>query len=316
MFKVGNKYIITPEIEVILQLQSELHLKGIQRLYKVKQTYSGIQVCCPIHNEGQEKRPSCGINTLDRKNVKHGTVHCFTCGYVANIDEFVSNCFGRMDKGKFGRQWLLENFVVGVQSTRDCIRKISREEENLSNKYITEEELDTYRYYHDYMFERKLTEDIIEKFDVGYDKKTDCLTFPVMDENNNCLFIARRSVKTKYFNYPESVQKPLYGIQFTKGLSEVIICESIINALTCWVYGKPAVALIGLGSPMQLEKLKSLRLRKYILALDADDAGFRSTEKIKKYLKGSGLVTELDIPDSKDINDLSEKEFLNLHEIY
>lgn len=48
------------------------------------------------------------------------------------------------------------------------------------------------------MFKRKLSLDIIKKFDVGYDKNTDALTFPVY-VNNNCLFVAKRYIKYKRF---------------------------------------------------------------------------------------------------------------------
>lgn len=100
-------------------------------------------------------------------------------------------------------------------------------------EYVTESELAKYRYYHPYMYERKLTNEIIEKFDIGYDKDTDCITFPVYDEFGRCVFVARRSVKTKYFNYPSGSKKPIYGLEkIDKDTNAVLVVESFLNALT------------------------------------------------------------------------------------
>ena len=62
------------------------------------------------------------------------------------------------------------------------------------------------------MYERGLTDEVIEEFDIGYDKDTRCITFPVRDKSGGTLFVARRSVDTKYFNYPKEAEKPLYGL--------------------------------------------------------------------------------------------------------
>ena len=158
-------------------------------------------------------------------------------------------------------------------------------------------------------------------FDVGFDPKTQCITFPVTDESGNVLFIARRSVNTKYFHYPESVVKPLYGLYQLKkyggeNLNEVVITESIFNCLTSWVYGKPAIALNGTGSSIQLQELQKLPYRKFILALDPDDAGDKGTQKIYDKLKGSKILTKYIIPVNKDLNDLSYEEFVSLPEVF
>lgn len=111
---------------------------------------------------------------------------------------------------------------------------------------ITLDELKSYDYIHPYMFKRRLTDEIINKFDVGYDPKTQALTFPVWVDGR-CLFVARRRVNYKRFDMPEIYPKPIYGLDYLT-TNEVIVCESILNALTCYVYGKEAVALFGTGS--------------------------------------------------------------------
>lgn len=304
-------------MEVLTKLKMELQKRGIDRFKEIKYGEYNIMCTCPNHANGQEKKASCGISNKEVKGLKTGQVHCFTCGYTVSLPEMISNCFGYNDYGVFGEKWLIENFVIVEVENRKILNLgLERQKKNKKIEFVSEEELDTYRYYHKYMYERKLTNEVIEKFDVGFDKKTNCLTFPVKDKKGNVLFIARRSVDTKYFNYPQGVDKSLYGIyELDSTVNDVIICESIINALTCYVYGKQAVALLGTGNEKQIKQLQSLKQRKLIFALDPDNAGKNATKRIKNKLKNK-LTVEYEIPKGKDINDLTFEEFKNLKEFF
>lgn len=154
----------------------------------------------------------------------------------------------------------------------------------------------------------------------GYDRKRDCITFPVRDKNGNCLFIARRAINYKYFNYPHSVEKPVYGIyelyQLKKFPKEIYICESMIDAITLWTHRKYAVALNGLGTNYQFEQLNKLPCRKYILAMDNDAAGWKGRYRIKDNIKNK-LITDAILPTNrKDINECAWSEIENLKEIF
>lgn len=332
MFYVSGNPILADDLEVLQELKRQLEFNGILRFADFKVGQRNIQFNCPIHNDGQERKPSCGISTVNQEGTPAGTVHCFACGYTATLEEMISHCFGKDDAGAFGKEWLIKNFLtISVDSRKPIELNLGRDKNSgITEQFISEAELDSYRYYHEYMYKRKLTDEVIEQFDVGYDKHFElkdkegkvrsvlrCVTFPVRDVNGNTLFIARRSVDTKFFHYPEDAQKPVYGLyELPKDAKEVIICESIFNALTCYVYGKPAVALLGLGTPYQFEQLKKLPCRKFITALDGDDAGRRATVRLKKALGSSKLVTSFIIPDGKDVNDLTFDEFKNLEEIF
>ena len=243
------------ELEDILkELVSQLRANGSQLLAKQKDGPEHIQICCPYHANGMERRPSAGIRKSD------GVFHCFACHEVHSLQEVISHCFGHTDDvvGKFGWQWLLKNFAtVQTEERKDVELDFGRTKKLSSNNifgannnhtFVSEEELEKYRYIHPYMYKRRLTDDIIELFDVGYDKDTQCITFPIKDIKGNVLFIARRSVNSKFFHYPCGVLKPVYGVYELslqeKYPEEVIVCESMLDALTCWVYGKYAVALM------------------------------------------------------------------------
>lgn len=226
-------------------------------------------------------------------------------GDSCSLEQLISRCFGVYDLGQYGLNWLKNNFLGDILEERSINISFDRTlfKTKNENRYIQEKELEQYRYYHPYMYQRKMTNEFINLFDIGYDKKTNSLTFPVRNEMGNCLFVARRNVSYKQFSYPNNIEKPLYGLYeislWTQKYDEVYICESMINAITCWVYGKYGLALNGTGTKNQIEQLKKLPCRKIVLALDPDEAGKKGSEKIKNALKPYKLVTQLQIPERK-----------------
>jgi DNA primase len=338
LFKVLDRPILEDEENVLIELRSQLELNGISMFKTINKTTHHLQFNCPFHNNGQELKPSCGITTVDIKQgdklVKAGTVHCFACGVTSDLTEMISYCFGYNDNGVFGIEWLRKNFLTVEYEDRPELKlNLSRDsnKEKPEIEYVSEEELDKYRYFHPYMYQRKLTDEIIEMFDVGYDdcyklknksggeSHLRCITFPIRDITGKTLWIARRCVDTKFFHYPSGVVKPVYGIYELSKVNpypkEVIICESIFNCLTCWVYGKYAVALNGTGNDLQYKQLRELPVRKYILGLDPDKAGYNGRRKLRKALGKSKIITEYEIPVGKDINDLTKEEFDALQEL-
>lgn len=326
--------------DVVYELQRQLRINNIPYLHDVKNSGKDLMITCPFHGNGQERRPSAGIRKSD------GMFHCFACGEVHTLPEVISHCFNTSDLfGAWGMKWIIKNFAtIEVEDRKDV--EIDMERNNITNKnnildnsshnkskWISEEELDSYRYYHEYWTKRGITDDdIIELFDLGYDKKTNCITFPVRDINGNCLFVARRNVKTKWFNYPRLAHKPLYGLYelhhtFMSDANplyafgelpkvKLYITESMIDCLRLWQNGKYAVALNGTGSSEQFEQLRALPCRHLILATDSDKAGLEAREKIRKSISNK-IITEVILPDGrKDIGECTDEEIQNLKEVF
>lgn len=323
MIQIDSLILNCDTIDILYELKNQLHANGIQLLKDIKDSGDNIMITCPFHKDGQERRPSAGVKKDD------GVFHCFTCDTVKSLSEFISNCFGYDDYGVFGTQWLAKNFsTVSVEERKGIQLEFSRgntyADSHVSTsvvEFVSEEELSKYRYYHPYMYQRKLTDEIIEIFDIGYDKDTDCITFPVRDVDGNTLFVARRSVKTKYFNYPSGAEKPLYGLyeilktakEFPK---EVIVCESMLDALFFWTIHKYAIALNGLGSSQQYKQLCTLPCRKLILATDSDEAGMTARLRIRNHVKNK-IITEYIFPlNRKDANECTVDELKNLREVF
>lgn len=240
------------------------------------------------------------------------------------FDEMVSNIMGYADGGAYGRKWLARNFLTMSVESREPLRfNLLRGSApgTVAMPGFTEEELKKYRVRHPYMYERGLNDFIIELFDVGYDssfsvysdnnktiRKLPCLTFPVHTLQGQPAFIARRAVTTKFFHYPVNVEKPLYCADkiVEGGYPEVIITESIFDALSCWQVGRPAVALLGTGTEYQYSVLKQLPARKYIIGTDPDSAGRHAAQKLYNNLKQHKVITFFEIPKGQDLNDIGE----------
>lgn len=328
MIKLQDTIIQSDTQSVLDMLKFDLAQHGVDRFHIFRNNGDNIQTNCPFHKNGQERKPSFGVNgEIDR-------CHCFSCGWAGTIEEMISELYGYQDEGKFGKRWLIKRFNTVEIETRpnimegfnarqihscNCNRRnnICDSEYNRDcDRYIGELELDKYRYIHPYMYERGLTDEIIERFDIGYDRDRKEITFPVRDIEGRCVFIAGRSVKSKFFRLPKGMDKPIYcADKFRAGTYRTAyITESFLNCLTCWKYDKPAMAMIGTGNQKQYEILNKLPVREYILAFDPDEAGRKATERFRKNVHGK-IIKELVYSDNRDINDLQE-EFLNCKIIF
>ncbi len=312
---------------------------GLVRLNKIVGDYYSMY--CPFHSDGRENRPSSGMLLHDQYRngqlYPEGFFHCFTCGKALTPDKFLRELLkvhtvtedvrnqlqemvGEVVPKESGRIFS-ESFIKAAQDKFALNMIKSKIKPDI--EYVSEEELAQYRYTVPYMYERKLTDDLIETFDVGVDmhylprggkKEIPCITFPVRNEKGNTLFIVRRSIQGKRFFMPSDIQKPVYGLyELPKGCKSVVVVESCLNAITSTRYGRPAVALLGTGTSYQITQLKRLGVTEFIFGFDPDDAGDRATRKLSSDLRDVAICWRFEgIPAGKDINDLTEEEFKNL----
>jgi len=306
---IKNKIITAPVRTILTTLKSEIGNNYLD--YIGPEKGDDIAITCPWHKDGHENRPSCHVYTkADDPNIYRGTCHCFTCGVKAPLYALVGKCLDANDE--VGKEWLEERFGDVFIQKEDFLPAI--ELNSIKKTYIDESILDSYNYIHPYILKRGVSLEIVSRFKIGYDKDTDCVTFPVWDENNNLVTITRRSVKGKKFILEENVDKPVYLLNFIKNLSitTVYVCESQINALVLWSWGYPAVALFGTGSKNQYEILKKSGIRNYILCFDGDDAGRKGDKRFRDNMKDDVFISSKKLPECKDVADLTKEEFDNL----
>lgn len=295
-------------VDIINLLRKDFVLNNIDYMQiEPRESGNNIQIQCPYHGDGREKKPSAGIRKTD------GIFHCFACGETHSLPEVISYCFG-YDNDSFGKRWLNRHIEDRVHSYGKSQYHEKKKEVSVS-EFVSEEELDSYRWTHPYWAERGIiNEHIIEFFDLGYDRKKKMLTFPVRDIYGRCEFVAKRSVVTKFFQYPEGVSKPLYGLYELQtvldsgiDVQEVFIVESMIDCILLWQSEHYALALNGLGNDRQFKQLNDLPIKKFILATDNDKRGMDARARIRKNVNNKWISDIIFPREIKDIGDLGKQ---------
>ena len=144
MIQLKNSVIQAEMLDVINTLKLELNNQGLDYLRDIKPNGENIQCTCPFHKNGQERKPSFGIN------INNGKAHCFSCNWSGDITTMISELFGYYnDFGQYGLKWLIKNFNSIEIENRSSILKLERDNKQKEDiLIITEEELDKYRYIH------------------------------------------------------------------------------------------------------------------------------------------------------------------------
>lgn len=290
---------------------------NIEFLKEVGRNGDNIKCTCPFHKGGQENKPSAYVyNKQDNDKIPFGLLHCFTCGKKASLVEVVEKCLGLSTEA--AEDWLVSKYASSylIEQNGYDLPEIVLDAPS-KKEYIDESILDQFAFMHPYHFQRGLSEEVIKAFKLGYNKETNSVTFPVWDDKNHLVGITERSVSNKRYHIPAGMDKPVYLLNFIKqwNITDVIVCESQINALTCWSWGYPAIALFGTGTKSQYELLSRSGIRVFHLALDGDLAGRTGTLKLINNLPDWAIVDVIGIPNGKDVNDLTKEEFDSLNRV-
>ncbi len=304
-----NRIIDTDAEDILNKLQIESNGKYLKN---IKRRGDNIAIPCPFHKDGQESHPSCYVyNRTDNPKVPFGTFGCFTCNEKGALYKLVSKVLGISYEQ--AKHWLIDNFSSSYEDKRLYLESFDKEDKTQS--YLDETILDQYAYLHPYQFQRGMSEEIIRRFHIGYDIETDAITFPVWDDQGHLLGITKRSVRGKQFYIPGELNKPVYLLNIIKqyNITDVVVCEGQIDALVSWSRGIPAVALFGAGTTdKQIKLLDKSGIRHFILMYDNDLAGKHGAMRLKSGLSKDKLITEIIMPQGKDVASCTKDEFLKI----
>lgn len=311
--KIRNKLITESVLNMLYQAKREL-TNGKLSVIDPKRG-DNILITCPnsAHKGGKERHPSCQILADENCELEVGFAHCFTCGYNAPFSKVIADLFNESDE--FGEEWLVERFGNTFVEHVDILPEIILTPEREKRQYLDESILTEYDFYHPYMWQRKLSKEVVDEFRIGYDKQRDAITFPVYDEKHRLVMVTARSVGTKRFWIPEGVDKPVYLLYdvLEKHQDTVFVCESQINSLYLRsVLNVPSVCLFGTGSQKQYDILRKSGIRNYYLMFDGDSAGANGALRFRKNMPRDVFITDVRLPAGKDVNDLSRDELIQL----
>lgn len=311
--KIRNKVIATPIYNILCQLRSELNNGKLKTITDDKKR--NVICNCISHKDGYETNPSMSVfSDLNDEEVEYGKCHCFTCGYTASLPQMVADVFNQ--PLEFGEDWLLDRFGDIFVLEQEYLHPIDLYKKIKEPDILAEESLTQFDYYHPYMWQRKLSKEVVDEFRVGYDKVREAITFPVYDEKRRLIMVTARSVNTKHFYIPDEVEKPVYLLYdlIQKGITTAFVFESQINTLyfRSLFPGYYSIGLFGTGSKTQLETLKKSGIRNYILCFDGDEGGRKGATRFKRTMGNDVFISDIQMPWGKDANDFSKDELIEI----
>ena len=142
--------------------------------------------------------------------------------------------------------------------------------------------------------------------DRGHELLHNCIVFPLVDRSGAVVDLYGRAIDRDGHLYLPGAKRGLFNAETLRGAEEVILTESIIDALSCIEAGVMNVLpLYGTNGFTKdhaalLDELKPVRVA---LALDNDDAGRVATAKLARELAQHRDVRVVEIP-RKDLNDV------------
>ncbi len=145
----------------------------------------------------------------------------------------------------------------------------------------------------------------------GHEHFRGCLTFPVLDVAGQVGEVYGRRLD------PNATPRHLYlpgphrGVWNPAGFEaeELIVCESVIDALTLWCAGfRHVTAAYGVDgwTPDHQQALVEHGVKRVLVAFDGDDAGDRGAKALAAELTGAGVeVFRVELPRGADVNDVA-----------
>lgn len=321
---------IVATVEQVLR-DIKLQLYGTGLLREMNNTGSDLMITCPFHKGGKEHSPSCGVllkeKTVKEKVYEAGTVHCYTCGYTADLPQFIADVLG-LENNLAGYKWLVGRYNYSTREREPLELNLYRGQAQKSS-YMDEEEAERFHYelLHsreacEYLCQRGLANWVIDAYKLGYDPADKTVLFPVRNMDGKVAFYKGRSIAGKRFYNAKDIDKSslVFGLyelcngHFSKGIATaedpIWITESEIDALSLISYGEFSVAIMGSHiSEEQCKELERSPFRRFVLATDNDDAGRKGASQIKRLLipKGFRFINLRWDTDLKDINDLVKR---------
>lgn len=352
MIQLDGVIILADVIDIISDLRIDLHLNGINLIADIKDRDStkDVLITCPVHKEGQERKPSCGVSKaeVERNGRQYpaGMVHCFTCGYTADLFDFVSYCWGTTQRD-YGKRYVIRKYnTMDIAQRPDIALNHSRPNKGmLPYKYIDESVLDNYRFTSDYLYSRKFNDNTIAFYEYGLNTRNNTITMPVRDHKGGLVFVKQRLINPppgvdKYLN-EKGVPKQylLYGfyqmLQLIEAINNgtcqnkklednykrlgLILTEGEFNSSYLVQCGYPAVSLLGRilfedkqrKSIQQKELLLRHGIRQLTPWMDFDQAGQEAQQKIVNQTFKEFRINQPDytqFPELNDANDYDENQ--------
>ena len=258
-------------------------------------------IFCPFHPN--HRTPAGEIDKVT------GMFFCFSCHYVTDLVEFVMTQTGRsyFESARFIKSKGTESSIESEINQKLVVKQDYVPYDEILVKRLNTAALDSQRAM-SYYLGRKITEDSVRKFSLGFSDKRDMVTIPVHSPSGILVGFVGRSVEGKDFqNTPKLPKgKVLFNLHRIKASKTVYVVESSFDAIRLDQCGFAAVATLGSNvSNFQIDLLKKY-FNDIIVVADNDEAGGNMVSKLQEKLASRVSVINLE-KQYKDIGDMEDE---------
>ena len=304
--------------EFLDELKTNTNLKELAEEYtELKQAGPTLYVGhCP-HPKHNDSDASFCVNTQtntwtcygchsDKKNKEHGNYGSDAIAFIEWINE---GKISWIDTVKFLAK------RINLPIPNDSNSKIYKQNYNLTQKYIKDMTCDAY----EYLYDRGLDDETIEKWTICYDKYDDRVVFPLFDSYSNIVGFNKRLVtpqtkglNRKYIHSPDSEvfkkSQYFYGMQFLDRTKDyIVLTEGVFDVILPQMYGVSNV-ICGLGTTLSEYQINVLaKLGKTVIVVyDNDEKGSKTMKKVMPLLESNGISAKLLVlPEGKDLAEIT-----------
>jgi DNA primase len=257
-------------------------------------------IFCPYHNNN---RTPAGEVSKD-----HGMFFCFGCQTTKTLIEFVMYTSNRT-------YFEAVRYIKSKEqdsNIEDSVNKALIEKpefiqyDELLIKRLNNQALESPRALR-YFEGRKINNNSIAKFSLGYSEKQDSVTIPIHSPDGMCIGFVARTIEGKEFKNTPGLPKgrTLFNLHRIKTSNIVYVVESSFDAIRLDQVGFPAVATLGANVSAAQIKLLEKYFNSIVLIADNDDAGVIMRDKLTEKL--GPVVTSVYIDKKyKDIGDMDD----------
>jgi DNA primase len=256
---------------------------------------------CPVHHK-YKGRDSTGYSWSI--NSESGLWHCWTCGARGNLGHLVSEL-----SADPGMLWHVQRHLIV-----NGLSRIGNEAATVRESTVNWSDYAQFAPLPPQILElRSLSELEARRFGIRWDTVNKCVVIPIVSPIGELL--GWQSKKSGWFrNHPEGVRKgsTLFGIERAIE-STALLVESPLDVVRFHsVVSSSVSALASFGASVSKEQISLLcdRFDKVIIAMDNDDAGKISSEKLSHCLPSlrNGVYFWVYESSAKDIGDMTDEQ--------
>lgn len=146
-----------------------------------------------------------------------------------------------------------------------------------------------------YMLDRGFSSEILNKFEIGWDKISERISIPVRDADGNLIGFKGRSIERmpryivlggpEYGFEPYQTKQILFGLDKVGKVEELIVCEGELNAIAMHQHGYTnTVGISGkILSDEQCELIKNYG-KKVVLIFDEEEDAINAAKKLRRFI--------------------------------